>query len=58
MTTIRKGVRNEDLEKDTFSRSFWTACGTKLTRLERQGEAGQVHEGPNGGRQGNYPIHE
>ncbi|MDZ7702552.1 MAG: HVO_0758 family zinc finger protein [Halobacteriales archaeon] len=51
MPTIRKGVRKDDLEKDTFGRYHCTDCGTKLTRIERHGEAGQVHRCPDCGRE-------
>lgn len=51
MKTIRQGVRENDLEKDTYGRYICTACGARVTRLERQGDAGQVHQCPDCGRE-------
>lgn len=51
MQTIRKAVRNNELETDTYGRYHCTACGTRVTRLQRDAEAGQVHRCPDCGRE-------
>lgn len=50
MKSVHKGLRGDELEKDTYGRLRCTACGEELTTENDPDEIGVVHSCPSCGK--------